>query len=145
MFVGACGAGCTRGAMSDVVLDTHACVFALTAPERLGAAARKLLKACESGRGTALIPAVVVAEIVLLRELGRIGLGLPELRTALARTPALRFLQMDLAQLDEFSALTAIREPFDRFIVSAARAVDATLLTKDRGLADSGLVRVAWS
>jgi PIN domain nuclease of toxin-antitoxin system len=48
-------------------------------------------------------------------------------------------------QLDEFSSLTSIRDPFDRLIVSAARSTGAKLITKDESLADSGLVDVVWS
>jgi PIN domain nuclease of toxin-antitoxin system len=124
--------------MSDVVLDTHACVFALVAPARLGKAARRALAGAEAGQAIAWIPAAVVAELVLLRELGRIEVGLPELRTAMEQAPSLRFLPLDLAQLDEFAAHRSIRDPFDRLIVSACRAVDAGLITRDSVLRDSG-------
>jgi PIN domain nuclease of toxin-antitoxin system len=56
----------------------------------------------------------------------------------------LRFLALDLRQLDEFAANVAIRDPFDRLIVSACRAVGSSLISRDARLADSGLVRVIW-
>jgi PIN domain nuclease of toxin-antitoxin system len=130
--------------MSDLVLDTHACVYALTAPDRLGKAARRALKQVEAGRRVAWIPAAVVAEIVLLRELGRVRIGLPELRAAMGGSSSLRFLALDLRQLSEFAAHTGIRDPFDRLIVSACRALDATLVSKDAALAVSGLVSTLW-
>ena len=131
--------------MSDLILDTHACVYALTAPDRLGKAARRALKQVEAGRGVAWIPAAVVAEIVLLRELGRVRVGLPELRAAMEGSSSLRFLALDLRQLGEFAAHTGIRDPFDRLIVSACRALDAKLVSKDTALAVSGLVATLWS
>ena len=131
--------------MTEFVLDTHACVYALTAPARLGKAAHRALKQVEAGRAIAWIPAAVVAEIVLLRELGRTRIGLPELKTAVEHAAAFRFLALDLRQLDEFAALTAIRDPFDRLILSACRSVDARLLTKDEALRDSGLVGTLWA
>jgi PIN domain nuclease of toxin-antitoxin system len=131
--------------MPDVVLDTHACVYALTTPARLGKAARRALKDVEAGRATAWIPAAVVAELVLLRELGRVRVGLPELKVAMEQAPSLRFLPLDLRQLDQFAAHVAIHNPFDRLIVSACRAVEASLITKDDSLAESGLVRTIWS
>ena len=131
--------------MPDLVLDTHACVYALVAPARLGKAARRALADVEAGRATAWIPAAVVAELVLLRELGRVDIGLPELRTALEHAPSLRFLALDLRQLDEFAAHTAIRDPVDRLIASACRAVDGRLVTKDDSLRRSGLVRTVWN
>ncbi len=131
--------------MPDFVLDTHACVYALTAPGRLGKAARRALRQVEAGRAIAWIPAAVVAEIVLLRELGRTRIGLPELKTAVEHAASFRFLALDLRQLDEFAALTGIRDPFDRLILSACRAVDAKLITKDEALRESGLVGTLWT
>ncbi len=131
--------------MSSYVLDTHACVFSLTAPRKLGSKAKKALLSVESGGSEAWIPAAVAAEVVLLRELGRIEIGLSHLKTAMEEAPGLRFLPMDLRQLDEFAALGAIRDPFDRLIVSAARAVGARLITKDGSLQEQGLVQTVWS
>ena len=130
--------------MSDLILDTHACVYALAAPARLGAVARRLLQQVEAGRLTAWIPAAVVAELVLLKELGRVHIGLPELRTAMEGAASLRFLALDLRQLDEFAAHLTLRDPFDRFIVSACRVLDGRLVTKDEALRRSGLVRTVW-
>ncbi|HEX5069028.1 MAG TPA: PIN domain-containing protein [Vicinamibacterales bacterium] len=130
--------------MADVVLDTHACVYALIAPARLGKAARRAMAGAEAGRLVAWVPAAVAAEIVLLRELGRIKVGLPELRTAMDASSCLRFLALDLRQLDDFAAHRGIADPFDRLIVSACRAVDARLVSRDTALAQSGLVRVVW-
>ena len=130
--------------MADLVLDTHACVYALTAPARLGKAARRAIAGAEAGRCVAWVPAAVTAEIVLLRELDRIKIGLPELRAAMQTASFFRFLALDLRQMDEFAAHRAIGDPFDRLIVSACRAVDAWLVSRDTALAGSGLVRVVW-
>ena len=130
--------------MASYVLDTHACVFVMAAPRKLGRKARAALKRVEEGREEAWIPAAVVAEIIVLRELGRIGIGLPEVRSLVDDTPAIRFSHIDLGQLDQFSAITAIRDPFDRLIIACARAVGARLLTSDAMLTESGLVEVVW-
>lgn len=131
--------------MARYVLDTHACVFALVAPGKLGAKARRALRTVEEGTSSAWIPAAVVAEVVMLRELGRIEIGLAHLKKAMEEAPGLRFLGLDLRQLDEFAALGAIRDPFDRLIVGAARSVDGKLLTKDRALEEHGLVQTVWA
>lgn len=127
------------------VVDTHACVFLLAAPRKLGANARRALERVESGRDEAWVPAAVVAEIVLLHELGRIRIGLPQLRETLDSFPGLRFLPLDLHQLDQFVSLTAIRDPFDRLIMSAARSLKAELISRDEELGESGLVRIVWT
>ena len=127
------------------VLDTHACVFTLTAPRKLGPEARAALSRVEAGQDRAYVPAAVVAELLILHGLGRVRVGLPELRKATEAAPGLRFLPLDLAQLDHFAALAALRDPFDRLIVSAARAMGAALVTRDGQIADSGLVETIWS
>ena len=127
------------------VLDTHACVFMLTAPHKLGRRARMALNEVEAGHGEAWAPAAVVAEILVLRGLGRVAVGLPELRRTMRANPSFQFLPLDLPQLDEFAALSSIRDPFDRLIVSAARSVRGTLITRDGALADSGLVETLWA
>ena len=116
----------------------------LTAPRKLGAKARAAVEAVEAGSGEAWVPAAVVAEIVILRGLGRVRIGIPELKATMAATPNFRFSPLDLAQLDEFAALASIHDPFDRLVVSAARSLDARLLTRDQTIADSGLVETVW-
>lgn len=131
--------------MADYVLDTHACVFALASPKKLGGKAKRALQSVESGASIGWIPAAVVAEIVLLHELGRSGIGLQQLEAAMEDAPSLRFLPLDQPQLREFAVHTGIRDPFDRLIISAARATHARLITRDEDLAETNLVQTVWS
>lgn len=126
------------------VLDTHTCVFMLAAPKRLGSGARAALRRVEAGREEAWLAAAVVAEVLLLRGLGRVGVGLPELRRAMESAPSLHFSTLDLDQLDQFSSLGSIPDPFDRLIVSAARSKGAILITRDAAIAEGGLVETLW-
>ncbi len=128
-----------------LVLDTHATVFALAEPSKLGRAARAAMARVEAGRDEAWIPAAVIAEIVLLHQAGRTGIGLAQVRAAMDASGGVRFLALDLAQLDAFAALGSIRDPFDRLILAAARSVGARLVTRDAALAESGLVEALWS
>ncbi len=130
--------------MPDYILDTHACLYALIAPKKLGAHARKALRRVERGGPRAWIPAAVVAEIVLLHELGRTAVGLAELREVFAAASNFSFLPLDLSQLDHFSAHGVIRDPFDRLIVAATRSLHGKLLTKDQALADFNIVPTVW-
>jgi len=127
------------------VLDTHACVFMLVSPRKLGPRARTAIEAVHGGRAEAWIPAAVVAEILLLRELGRVQIGLRELRDTMEDVPGLRFLPLDLPQLAEFAALGFLRDPFDRLIVSAARQLAAQLVTRDAAIEDAGVVETVWA
>jgi PIN domain nuclease of toxin-antitoxin system len=127
------------------VIDTHALVFALSAPKKLGRAARAAIQSAEKGRAQMWIPAVVAAEVALLRELGRTRVGLPEISLLLEDVPSVQFLDLGWAQVDGFAAASAIRDPFDRFVLAATRAIGGHLISKDQSLADSGLIEVVWS
>jgi PIN domain nuclease of toxin-antitoxin system len=70
---------------------------------------------------------------------------MPQLRETLDAVPGLRFLPLGLDQLDQFVSLTAIRDPFDRLIMSAARTLGAELISRDEQLGASGLVRIVWA
>lgn len=126
------------------VLDTHAVIFALAAPRRLGTDARRVVRRIERGQDEGFIPAAVGAEIAMLRELGRTEVGVPELKVALDESPGLRFQSFDLAQLEIFATLRGLRDPFDRLIVSASLAIGARLVTKDARISASGLVHAVW-
>jgi PIN domain nuclease of toxin-antitoxin system len=117
----------------------------LGAPRKLGTRAAAVARRVETGHDVALIPAAVVAEVALSSELDRTSLGVRDVRVAFDETPALRFLPLDLDQLDMFTALPMIRDPFDRLIVSAARVHGARLVTRDEALGKLGLVHVVWS
>jgi PIN domain nuclease of toxin-antitoxin system len=126
------------------MLDTHALVWYVTRPSRIGKGATKALRAVEAGRALAWLPAILPIEIALLHERGRTGLGLPELAATLERCPGMKLWPLDLTQAREFVALRSIRDPFDRLIVSAARAARCPLVSCDEALSRSGLVEILW-
>lgn len=130
--------------MKRAVLDTHALVWHLTSPKRLGAGARKALRDADSGRTEILIPAIVIVELTLLQRAGRKTVGAAEVHAVLAAQPAFRVAPLDLAQAIEFSLLSNIGDPFDRMIVAAARVLDAPLVTADDAIHTAALVPVIW-
>lgn len=127
------------------VLDTHAYVFALTDPRKLGVRARAAIERIESGTEEGFVPASVVAETLLLRGLGRIAIGVSQIREGFERVPSLRFHPLDMEQLTEFAGLGSISDPFDRLAVASARSLRATLISRDALLAESELVEVLWT
>lgn len=130
--------------MKSAVIDTHALVFYLSAPRRLGKSARRWLRDAEAGRVSIIVPAVVPLELTLLREGGRRVVGPAEVGALLAVQPAFALRPLDLDQVVEFSLLGALPELFDRIIVAAARVAGAPLITRDEVIADSGLTPTVW-
>jgi PIN domain nuclease of toxin-antitoxin system len=114
--------------MRWVVVDTHVLVWYLVRPARLAKSARRVLAQVDRGRAQAWVPGIVAAE----------------LEATLGRNPGLRLSSIDLEQIREFALLGALRDPFDRLLVAAARAVKAPLVTADGAIGASGLVEVIW-
>lgn len=125
-------------------IDTHALVWYLTKPSKLGKAAARLLREVDRGRVEVLVPAIVGVELALLREAGRRVVGPAELGALVSAQPAFRIQPIDLAQVVDFSLLSAITDPFDRMIIAAARVAGAPLITADEAIESSPWVTTIW-
>lgn len=130
--------------MKQYLLDTHALVWYLTAPDKLGRAAKRAVADIEAGRAQGWLSAVSLMEVTLLRERGRTKLHTSAVEDALLDVPSMHFLAVDWAQTKEFDALVVLPDVFDRMIVAAARHLGAGLLTCDGVITDSGLARIVW-
>ncbi len=130
--------------MKRACIDTHALVWYLSRPKRLGRAAARLLREAAAGRAEILIPGIVPIELALLQEAGRKVVGVPQIEACIAEQPAFRLQPLDLAQAMQFSLLTSLDDPFDRMVVAAARAANVPLLTADTAIEDSALVETIW-
>lgn len=125
-----------------LVADTHAVVWHLTAPSRLGAAARRALARADEGRWLCCVPAIALVEIALLRERGRMAVGVDEVLRALAGHPGYAVLALDADQAVEFAALVGVKDPMDRLVLAAARATGSRLVSSDDALDGFGVERL---
>jgi PIN domain nuclease of toxin-antitoxin system len=130
--------------MKRVCIDTHALVWHLSKPKRLGKSAARLLRDADRGQVSILVPAIVGIELTLLRGAGRRTVGVIELEALMTRQPAISVLPLDLGQAKEFALLESLHDPFDRMIVAAARATATPLITADTAIHDSALVDTVW-
>ncbi len=130
--------------MKRIVLDTHTLIWHLSKPAKLGGKAKRELQKVDQGKSIALIPAISLIELTLLREAGRRLVGPPEIEALLATHSQFELLELDLAQTKEFMFLGAIADPFDRMIIAAARAAEAPILSADENITQCGLVDVIW-
>jgi PIN domain nuclease of toxin-antitoxin system len=127
-----------------IVLDTHAWIFMVDDPKRLGRAARRVIaKADRIG-----VPAVSMWELALLVEKGRLSLDrdlLEWMRDALGQE------RVELLPLTPAVVATAHQlrgaldgDPGDRLIVATALVEGVKLVTKDGRITDSGIVPIVW-
>ena len=129
----------------NVVTDTHPLIWFLTGrTRRLSQTARRVFNAAEAGRSGLHIPAVVLMELVLLEQIGRIRLSYADLRAQLALRPTIQIEPLDAADVDEARALAALPDPFDRMIAGTAVRLGLPLLTADAKIGALPNVETVW-
>lgn len=125
------------------LLDTHAVLWAAEGDDRLGVSAAGLLKNLKAGE--AVISDITLLEIAILAKRDRIAL-------AVSTVEYLRGIQRIFPPLAISSDIAALAmeldlphaDPFDRIIVATAHHHDLPLLTRDKNISASGVVRVVW-
>jgi PIN domain nuclease of toxin-antitoxin system len=130
-----------------VVTDTHAFIHHVTGRKRkLGRKARGAFERVERGVDTILIPFTVLEEVMLLSESGKVRLPLPfrDLVISLAQADNFDLGVNDMQLLLEAASFTTLPDPYDRLIVAQARVAGLPLITGDRVIHESGLVRTVW-
>ena len=127
------------------LLDTHVLVHWISGSDVLSLEHRRVIEGADE-KSPLWISEISLWEIATLNSLGRIDLDLP-LRDWLERAtapPLVRTAVITPAIAAEVVALpdTFHRDPADRIIVSTARVMGATLLTRDRKILDAGIIQV---
>jgi len=128
--------------VTRLVADTHAIVWHLTAPRRLGAGARRAFASADGGRALCCVPAIALVEIALLRKRRRIGVGVGEVVRAIAGRPGYAVLALDVDQAAEFALLVGVSDPMDRLILAAASVTGSRLISIDEIFDGFGVERV---
>lgn len=125
------------------LLDTHAVIWAAEGDSRLGEEAQKFLKAC--GEKEAAISDITLFEIAMLAEKKRIRLSV-SLAEYLERLQHI-YLVIPIAgriAAEAVSLSLPQGDPFDRIIVATARYHQTPLITRDRMIQESGLLKIIW-
>ena len=132
--------------IAAAVCDTHALLFHAGRDPRLGSRAAALFAACEARNAIAYVPVAVLWEIGLLARDGRIDLGrsLSGFAADLFSNPAYHPLELSVEQVLLAAGQPLDADPFDALIVAAARLLDLPLVTGDRKIAESALVKTLW-
>ena len=128
-----------------IVVDTHAWLWWVSEPRRLGKAARRSLEAAKRIG----VPAICCLEIATLVSRGRISLDRPALEWM---QDALGGRRIDLLPLTPAVAVKAADlpsnfpgDPADRIITATAILESAVLVTRDDRIRESPLVRTLWA
>jgi PIN domain nuclease of toxin-antitoxin system len=122
------------------LLDTHALVWAVAAPEELPGRVRKILSA-----GDITVSVVSYWELVLKKGRATAPVAQPAVWWDRYITrPAVEVLPVRVVHVDQLDALPEWhRDPFDRMLVAQALAENCTLVSRDGLLARYG-APVVW-
>lgn len=127
-----------------VLLDTHAFLWAITAPERLSRRARRVT---EDEGNEVLVSVASVWEIAIKASLGRLDPDVAEIERSLPddmERHAFQPLPVLMRHALRVATLPPVhRDPFDRLLVAQAIVDDLHLVTADRELSAYG-VKVVW-
>lgn len=129
-----------------ILLDTHAWIWHLAAPEELSKAARTAVENAP-GHRQLLISAISIWELFMLVKKGRLELTLPPASfvTATNRDPRFRVIPVDERIARRSVELPDIHaDPADRMILATAAELGARVVSKDGRFAEYGLVPVVW-
>ncbi len=130
-----------------IVLDTHAWVWWLTAPERLSRKTQKLIER-NLAESNLSISSISVWEIATLVARGRLSFAIdfPNWLNEATSVSGTKF-----HPVDNSVAYQAVNLPgnfhadrADRMIVATALELDATLISGDRKIQDYSYVKVVW-
>ncbi len=129
------------------VTDTHPFVYHVTGRRtRLGRRALSVFDAVKRGRETMIVPFTVLEEVMLLSEIGKIRLPLPfrDFVVSIRQADNFDLGVNDTDLLLEAATFTTVRDPYDRLIIAQARVAGSPLITGDKRIHHSGLVRTVW-
>ena len=107
-------------------------------------AARAAFDEAASGSGEVRVPAIVLAELIMLAEKRRSVIDVTRIVATLRAAPGFRLTSLSPEVTLRIQSLIALSDIHDRLIVAEAIESGATLITRDQAITVSGLVAVVW-
>lgn len=126
------------------VADTHALFWYLTASPRLGTKAKEVFDASARGEAIIYVPAIVLAELYFLNEKAGRPLDFTREFQVLPESGQFAFIPFVANDVSDFEQDAATSEMHDRMIVGVARRMDATCISIDTEIVNSGFVKTVW-
>ncbi|HEX9294780.1 MAG TPA: type II toxin-antitoxin system VapC family toxin [Polyangiaceae bacterium] len=131
--------------MKRYLADTHALIWFLTTPSKLGGRAARVFGGL--GASTEVSVSVLTLwEVALLYDEGHLRLpsGFSAWCDALEGLRGIRIEPILRNDVEEARALGSLNDPFDRLIAGTARRLGVPLLSRDARMTGERRLRVVW-
>lgn len=121
--------------------DTHAWIYYLLGrlPENL----KEIFIQAENLDEVIFVPTIVLNETIWLVERGKVSLDVKAMLSRFDEATNFVIVPLDLSITKKVSELKRL-ELHDRIITATANALNATLITKDPEIVESGYVKTVW-
>jgi PIN domain nuclease of toxin-antitoxin system len=130
--------------MARYVADTHALLWYLGGSPLLGSSARAAFDGAVQGTNEVIIPAIVLAEAIMLTEKRRTAIDIDHIVATVQAAPGFRFTPLMPEMVARIQTLTSLPDIHDRLIVAEALVSSATVITRDHLVITSGIVSTVW-
>lgn len=134
----------STGNLPIYVTDTHALIWLMNEPERLGVRAQAAFDAVDRGKALLIVPAIVIAKLIFTAARGRITIDVGKMLAHLTQHPAIEIVDLSIAVVLAMQTATSISEMHDRLIACEAYIRQATLITVDRSIVAARFVPTVW-
>jgi PIN domain nuclease of toxin-antitoxin system len=128
----------------DYVTDTHSLIWYLGGSALLGINARAAFERALGGDGQIIVPAICIAELVMLAEKRRVAIDVDEIMRTLRETAGFVLADLSPDMAVQIRTFTQFSDIHDRLIVAETKARDATLITRDEAISSSKVVPTIW-
>lgn len=130
--------------MRNYVVDTHGLVWYFNEDERLGKEADKILQRGERGKLKMYVPTIVLVEADgLAKKVGQSNQFRLLVKKLLIHSSFIIY-PFNKAVLQEYFSISDDLEIHDRLIVATAKLTKSTVITKDRKIILSKIVKTIW-
>jgi len=122
------------------VVDTHVLIWYFIGSKRLYKKLREKIDAIRNQEGRLLVPTIVLAEALDIKEKGRVEFDFNEMYRLIKEDPGFEIVGFGFEIFDEATRIKEVKEIHDRIIVATAKFYQVGILTKDKIISGSGEV-----